>query len=170
MSALTTEHYTPQSSRTSTFVKANGRSMLFLSSLPGVTVALPLVAHRDRIGDTFVTFALIELPALRAPRLTSDSRLRRPGVYNAYYARDIGRIRAFYLTSEPSSLARSWVPRLRGHPAGHYGPRHRRHARRCRRVRWAAGRPAAALVPFRRRAGVPLSARRDALDDGDGVR
>ena len=32
MSALTTEHYTLQSSRTSTIAEANGRSMLFLSS------------------------------------------------------------------------------------------------------------------------------------------
>jgi hypothetical protein len=66
MSALTTEHYTLQSSRTSTIVEANGRSMLFLSSVSDATVALVLVAQLDRMGDTFVTFALTVLPALLA--------------------------------------------------------------------------------------------------------
>ena len=73
MSALTTEHYTLQSSRTSTIVEANGRSMLFLSSVSGATVSLALVAQLDRLGDTFVTFALTVLPALLALGLTSYS-------------------------------------------------------------------------------------------------
>lgn len=37
VSAFTTEHYTLQSSRASTIVEANGRSMLFLSSVSGAT-------------------------------------------------------------------------------------------------------------------------------------
>ena len=103
MSALTTEHYSLQSSRTSTIVEANGRSMLFLSSVSGATVALALVAQLDRMGDTFVTFALTVLPALLALGLTSYSRLADLAVHDAYYARAIGRIRAFYLTIEPSA-------------------------------------------------------------------
>ena len=47
MSALTTEHYTLQSARTATIAEANGRSMLFLSSVSGATVALVLVAQLD---------------------------------------------------------------------------------------------------------------------------
>ena len=73
MSALTTEHYTLQSSRTSTIVEANGRSMLFLSSVSGATVSLALVAQLDRLGDMFVMFALTVLPALLALGLTSYS-------------------------------------------------------------------------------------------------
>jgi hypothetical protein len=103
MSALTTEHYTLQSSRTSTIVEANGRSLLFMSSVSGATVALALAAQLDRMGDTFVTFSLTVLPALLALGLTSYSRLADLAVHDAYYARAIGRIRAFYLTIEPSA-------------------------------------------------------------------
>jgi hypothetical protein len=110
MSALTTEHYTLQSSRTATIVEANGRSMLFLSSVSGATVALALVAQLDRMGDTFVTFALTVLPALLALGLTSYSRLADLAVHDAYYARAIGRIRAFYLTIEPSAQQYWLVP------------------------------------------------------------
>lgn len=103
MSALTTEHYTLQAARSSTIVEANGRSMLFLSAVSGATVALALVAQLDRMGDTFVTFALTVLPALLALGLTSYSRLADLAVHDAYYARAIGRIRAFYLTIEPAA-------------------------------------------------------------------
>lgn len=103
MAALTTEHYTLQSARTSTIVEANGRSMLFLSSVSGATVALALVAQLDQMGDTFVTFALSVLPALLALGLTSYSRLADLAVHDAYYARAIGRIRAFYLTIDPAA-------------------------------------------------------------------
>lgn len=103
MSALTTEHYTLQSARTSTIVEANGRSMLFLSSVSGATVALALVAQLDQLGDTFFMFALSVLPAVLALGLTSYSRLADLAVHDAYYARAIGRIRAFYLTIEPAA-------------------------------------------------------------------
>ena len=110
MWALTTEHYTLQSSRTGTIAEANGRSMLFVSSVSGATVALALVAQLDRMGDTFVTFALTVLPALLALGLTSYSRLADLAVHDAYYARAIGRIRAFYLTIEPSAQQYWLVP------------------------------------------------------------
>jgi hypothetical protein len=110
MAALTTEHYTLQSSRTGTIAEANGRSMLFVSSVSGATVALALVARLDRMGDTFVTFALTVLPALLALGLTSYSRLADLAVHDAYYARAIGRIRAFYLTIEPSAQPYWLVP------------------------------------------------------------
>ena len=103
MSALTTEHYTLQAARSSTVAEANGRSMLFLSSVSGATVALALVAQLDRMGDTFLTFALTVLPALLALGLTSYSRLADLAVHDAYYARAIGRIRAFYLTIDPAA-------------------------------------------------------------------
>ena len=101
MSALTTEHYALQASRSSTIVEANGRSMLFLSAVSGATVALALVAQLDAMGDTFLTFALSVLPALLALGLTSYSRLADLAVHDAYYARAIGRIRSFYLTIAP---------------------------------------------------------------------
>jgi hypothetical protein len=64
MSALTTEPYTLQSARSSTIVEANGRSSLFLSAVSGAIVALALVAHLHRLGDTFLVFAFSVLPAL----------------------------------------------------------------------------------------------------------
>lgn len=108
LSALTTEHYTLQSARSSTIVEANGRSMLFLSTVSGATVALALVAQLDRLGQTFVVFALAVLPALLALGLTSYARLADLAVHDAYYARAIGRIRSFYLKIEPSA-AHYWL-------------------------------------------------------------
>ena len=64
VSALTTEHYTLQSARSSTILEANGRSSLFLSAVSGATVALALVAQLDRLGETFLVFAFTILPAL----------------------------------------------------------------------------------------------------------
>ncbi len=62
VSALTTEHYTLQSARSSTIVEANGRSSLFLSAVSGATVALALVAQLDKLGDTFRVFGFTILP------------------------------------------------------------------------------------------------------------
>jgi hypothetical protein len=103
MSALTTEHYTLQSARSSTIVEANGRSQLFLSAVSGATVALALVAQLDTLGETFVVFAFTILPALLALGVTSYIRLADLAVHDAYYARAIGRIRSFYLTIEPEA-------------------------------------------------------------------
>lgn len=108
VSALATEHYTLQSARAATIVEANGRAMLFLSAVSGATVALALVAQLDRMSDTFFTFALSVLPALLGLGVTSYSRLADLAVHDAYYARAIGRIRAFYLTIEPAA-ARYWL-------------------------------------------------------------
>ena len=103
MSALTTEHYSLQASRSSTVVEANGRSQLFISAVTGAVVALALVAELDGIGGTFTVFALSLLPAVLALGLTSYVRLADLAVQDALYARAIGRIRAFYLTIDPEA-------------------------------------------------------------------
>ena len=103
LSALTTEHYTLQAQRSSTIVEANGRSQLFLSAVSGATVALALVAQLDGLGQTFTVFALTVLPALLALGLTSYARLADLAVHDAYFARGIGRIRAFYLSIDPGA-------------------------------------------------------------------
>ena len=103
LSALTTEHYTLQSARASTVTEANGRSLMFLSAVSGATVALALVAQLDRLGETFMLFALTILPALLALGVTSYARLADLAVHDAYYARAIGRIRSFYLSADPSA-------------------------------------------------------------------
>jgi hypothetical protein len=103
LSALTTEHYTLQAARSSTVVEANGRSSLFLSATSGAVVALALVAQLDRLGQTFTVFVLTVLPTLLVLGLTTYSRLADLAVQDAYYARGIGRIRAFYLSIEPSA-------------------------------------------------------------------
>ena len=102
LAALTTEHYTLQASRSSTVVEANGRSSLFLSATSAATVALALVAQLDQLGDTFMAFTLVVLPALVVLGLTSYTRLADLAVQDAHYARAIGRIRAFYLTLDPA--------------------------------------------------------------------
>ena len=104
VSALTTEHYTLQAARSSTVAEANGRGLIFLSTVSGAMVALALVAQVDRLGhQTFLVFALSILPALLVLGLTSYARLADLAVHDAYYARGIGRIRAFYFTLDPSA-------------------------------------------------------------------
>jgi hypothetical protein len=103
VSALTTEHFALQSKQASTVMEANGRSQLFLSALTGAVVALALVAELDELGRTFTVFALSLLPAVLALGLTTYVRLADLAVQDAFYARAIGRIRAYYLTIEPSA-------------------------------------------------------------------
>lgn len=103
MSALTTEHYTLQSSRSSTVLEANGRSQLYLSAVTGAVVALALVAELDGLGRTFTVFALSLLPAVLVLGLTTYVRLADLAVQDALYARAIGRIRAFYFTIDPAA-------------------------------------------------------------------
>jgi hypothetical protein len=103
VSALTTEHYTLQAARSSTVAEANGRGLIFLSTVSGAMVALALVAQVDRLGQTFLVFALSILPALLVLGLTTYARLADLAVHDAYYARGIGRVRAFYFTLDPSA-------------------------------------------------------------------
>jgi hypothetical protein len=103
VSALTTEHFALQATRSSTVMEANGRSQLFLSAVTGAVVALALVAQLDDLGRTFTVFALSLLPAVLALGLTTYVRLADLAAQDAYYARAIGRIRAFYLTIEPDA-------------------------------------------------------------------
>jgi hypothetical protein len=103
LSALTTEHFTLQSARSSVVVESNGRGQLFLSAVTGVVVGLALVAELDGLGRTFIVFALSLLPALLVLGLTSYLRLAELAVHDALYARAIGRIRTFYVGIEPSA-------------------------------------------------------------------
>lgn len=109
ISALTTEHYTLQSARSSTIVEANGRSSLFLSAVSGATVALALVAQLDKLGDTFRVFAFTILPVLLMLGVMSYSRLADLAVHDAYYARAIGRIRSFYFDVAGEDVRRYWL-------------------------------------------------------------
>lgn len=109
MSALTTEHYTLQSARSSTIVEANGRSSLYLSAVSGATVALALVAQLDRLGDTFLVFAFTVLPALLLLGVMSYARLADLAVHDAYYARAVGRIRSFYFDVAGADARRYWL-------------------------------------------------------------
>lgn len=102
MTALTTEHYTLQSARAATVAESNGRSLLFLSTLTGSTVALALVAQLDGLGDTFRIFALAVLPAVLALGLLTYDRLVQLALDDAANARLIGRIRSAYRDLEPA--------------------------------------------------------------------
>ncbi len=109
IAALTTEHYTLQSARSSTIIEANGRSSLFLSAVSGATVALALVAQLDKMGDTFRVFAFTILPALLMLGVMSYARLADLAVHDAYYARAIGRIRSFYFDVAGDDARRYWL-------------------------------------------------------------
>lgn len=103
VSALSTEHFTLQSARSSAVMESNGRSQLFLAAVTGVTVGLALVAELEGLGRTFRVFALSLLPALLALGLITYLRLADLALHDALYARAIGRIRAFYFTIEPEA-------------------------------------------------------------------
>jgi hypothetical protein len=109
VSALTTEHYTLQSARSSTILEANGRSSLFLSAVSGAMVALALVAQLDEVGQTFHVFAFTILPALVLLGMTTYARLADLAVHDAYYARGIGRIRSFYFEIAGDDARRYWL-------------------------------------------------------------
>ena len=102
VSALTTEHYTLQAARSSTVAEANGRGMIFLSTVSGEWWRSPL-SPRSTGSAAFLVFALSILPALLILGLTTYARLADLAVHDAYYARGIGRIRAFYFTLDPSA-------------------------------------------------------------------
>jgi hypothetical protein len=61
---LTTEHFALQTARASTIAETNGRTSLFVSTTAAAVVALALIAQVSQLGQTFLTFALLLLPAL----------------------------------------------------------------------------------------------------------
>ena len=64
LSALTTEHFTLQSARSSMITESLGRTTIYLGTLSATLVAFALIVQGDTTEGDFRLFALILLPAL----------------------------------------------------------------------------------------------------------
>jgi len=102
MQALTTEHFTLQSARSSTVSESAARSSLYLTTLSSAVVALALAAQASTFGQAFVIFALTVLPVVFFLGLVTYGRLLQSGVEDTIYARAISQIRRFYEAIDPS--------------------------------------------------------------------
>jgi hypothetical protein len=101
LTALTTEHFTLQTARSTTVSESSGRATLFLASVTGSVVALAFVGQVSRTGPVFTLFAMALLPTLLLLGLVTYWRLLQSAVEDLTYGLAINRIRAFYLTLDP---------------------------------------------------------------------
>jgi len=99
--ALTTEHFTLQTARSTTVSESSGRATLFLASVTGSVVALAFVGQVSRTGPAFTLFAMALFPTLLLLGLVTYWRLLQSAVEDLTYGLAINRIRAFYLTLDP---------------------------------------------------------------------
>ena len=103
LTALTTEHFTLQTARSTTVSESSGRATLFLASVTGSVVALAFVGQVSRTGAAFTLFAMALLPTLLLLGLITYWRLLQSAVEDLTYGLAINRIRAFYLTLDPAA-------------------------------------------------------------------
>ena len=101
LTALTTEHFTLQTARSTTVSESSGRATLFLASVTGSVVALAFVGQVSRTGPAFTLFAMALFPTLLLLGLVTYWRLLQSAVEDLTYGLAINRIRAFYLTLDP---------------------------------------------------------------------
>jgi hypothetical protein len=97
LTALTTEHFTLQASRSATVTESLGRSTIYLGSLSASLVALALVARGDTTPSDFRLFALEILPPLVFLGTVTFVRAVETGIEDAICGQAINRIRRFYL-------------------------------------------------------------------------
>jgi hypothetical protein len=97
LTALTTEHFTPQGTRSQTVSESGTRSSLYLASLSSTLIALGFVSQVSGGGDAFQLFALAALPTLYFLGVFTYVRLVESSVEDILYGRAINRIRHYYL-------------------------------------------------------------------------
>jgi len=102
LQCMTTEHFVLQTARAATIQEANQRANLFLTSVSMVTVALAFVAQVTQMGGPFVLFALILLPCLYFVGLVTFVRAVQVAVEDMVHAREMARIRHFYVEVAPA--------------------------------------------------------------------
>lgn len=97
LTALTTEHFALQSTRSATITESLGRSTIYLGSLSASLVALALIAQGERTIDDVRLSALLILPALVFLGTATFVRILETGIEDAICAQAINRIRHYYL-------------------------------------------------------------------------
>lgn len=97
LTALTTEHFGLQGSRSTTTSEAGSRSSLYVSAVSSTLIALGFIGQVSEVGDTFKVFALVALPTVFLLGLFTFVRLVELSVEDLMYGRAINRIRHKYL-------------------------------------------------------------------------
>jgi hypothetical protein len=103
VSALTTEHFNLQSARMGTITEANGRAMLYLSTLSSAVIAIAFVGQANQLGDPFYLFALVVLPPVFLLGVFSFLRLVQTSIEDIVYAVGSFRIRQYFLGLDPAA-------------------------------------------------------------------
>lgn len=97
LSALTTEHFTLQSARSSMISESLGRTTIYLGTLSATLVALALIVQGDATENDFRLFALTLLPALICLGTVTFIRVLENSIEETIYVMAINRIRHYYL-------------------------------------------------------------------------
>jgi hypothetical protein len=97
LSALTTEHFTLATARSTAVAESSARSSLFLLSVSATLVSLGFVSQSPGGDEMFDVFALTVLPTLFILGLVTFLRLTESSIEDFRYAQAINRIRHYYL-------------------------------------------------------------------------
>jgi hypothetical protein len=97
LTALTTEHFTLATARSTAVAESNARSSLFLLSVSATLVALGFVGQSSSSDEMFDVLALTVLPTLFVLGLVTFLRLTESSIEDFRYGQAINRIRHYYL-------------------------------------------------------------------------
>jgi hypothetical protein len=98
---MTTEYTALHTARSATIFDANGRASLFLSSVASAVVALAFIGQVSGIGVAFYLFGLVLFATLCFLGVATFHRVLQSAIEDMAYAREINRIRHFYLEQAP---------------------------------------------------------------------
>jgi hypothetical protein len=97
LTALTTEHFTLATARSTAVSESNARATIYLLSVSTSLVAIGFVSQLSPAGQLFEVFALTALPTLFMLGLFTFLRLTEISVEDFRYGQAINRIRHYYI-------------------------------------------------------------------------
>jgi hypothetical protein len=97
LTALTTEHFTLATARSTAVAESGARASLYLLSVSTTLVAIGFVSQLSAQGELFEVFALTVLPTLFVLGLFTFLRLSESSIEDFRYGQAINRIRHYYL-------------------------------------------------------------------------
>jgi hypothetical protein len=97
LTALTTEHFTLATARSTAVSESNARATIYLLSVSTTLVAIGFVSQLSAPGNLFEVFTLTVLPTLFVLGLFTFLRLTEISVEDFRYGQAINRIRHYYL-------------------------------------------------------------------------
>jgi hypothetical protein len=97
LTALTTEHFTLATARSTAVSESSARATIYLLSVSTTLVAIGFVSQLSASGNLFEVFTLTVLPTLFVLGLFTFLRLTEISVEDFRYGQAINRIRRYYL-------------------------------------------------------------------------